>query len=64
MLSVDKIDEHLQICGSKTKKCDRCGEYVKVLELDMHKNEGVCDALFESKQETEAKEVEKELEKF
>jgi len=37
---------------------------VKVLEKDMHKNEGFCDAFYESKKEKEEKEIAKELEKF
>ncbi len=63
-MSVDKINECLQVCGSKTSKCQRCGEYVKAMEKDIHINEGFCDVMFESKKEKESNDINKELEKF
>ena len=50
-VSHEQINDHYQICGSKTKKCEECGEYVKLVEMDMHKNEGFCDVMRESKKE-------------
>ena len=54
----------MQICGAKTKKCEECGEYVKVLEMDVHKSEGWCEAMKISKDERNEKETQKALEKF
>jgi hypothetical protein len=60
----NEMNEHLQLCGSKTYKCERCQEYVKMLEKDIHVNEGFCDAFYFSKQELDEKETQKQLEKF
>jgi hypothetical protein len=58
------VNEHLQICGSKTKECPECGEWVKMMERDMHKKEGFCDAIAISKQELQEKESKKKLDDF
>lgn len=60
----NEMYDHLQQCGARTTLCNKCGEYVKLLEVDYHVKEGLCEVIRQSKQEIKPKEGQSELEKF
>ena len=52
-LNVNKneINQHEFVCGSKTKMCEKCGNYIKLKDFAKHKEEGCFDLLiFDAKE--------------
>ena len=41
--SVEKFEEHVDYCGSKTKKCEACGANVITRERIKHITGGQCE---------------------
>ncbi len=42
VINFDKYGEHVDYCGSKTKKCVGCGANVMARELVIHMTGGQC----------------------
>ena len=46
----DKILEHQDYCGSKTRKCPECNQNITMREFEEHKYNGKCNFLKEIEQ--------------
>jgi len=46
-IDFERFDQHINYCGSRTKKCDECGHNVCLKDLDGHKFGGECEAFKE-----------------
>lgn len=55
-----KFEEHVRVCGSKTFKCEDCGQQIKKSEQSAHKISGSC----EMGKETQRERVNRELLRF
>ena len=37
-LDFDKLDEHIEFCGSRTEKCLKCNQYIKAKDQSKHES--------------------------
>ena len=55
---------HYQLCGSKTEKCGKCEDYVKLMDKKEHLAKNMCEKVIARKQKEEQLEQEKKLAEF
>ena len=51
---------HYELCGSKTQKCDKCGDFVKMMDKAKHNSQNICEQVIARKKIEEEKREEAE----